>query len=133
MKSNKWVLAWLIGFIVMFLVSGLWYLMLMADYNSVQFSEVQRAEFKTLWIIIGYIVGAFLLAIIYPIGYKGGAPIKEGLRFGLLMGLVIALPYGLVLHAIYMIPLEGALVNTIYQVVEKCIGGMVIGLVYGIN
>ena len=124
-------LAWLTGFVVMFLLSGLWYMGIMGDYYNEQFAEVNRAAPMMLWIVLGYLVASFLLAYIYPIGYKGGAPAKEGLRFGLFMGLVMSLPVGLILYGVNTIPLSGTLVDTIYQVVEKTIGGLVIGIVYG--
>lgn len=131
MNGKKLVLATLLGFVVMFLISGLWYMVIMKGYYGEQFSEVNREEFNMVWIAIGYLIGAFLLAVIYPIGYKSGAPVNEGLRFGVLMGLVISLPMGLVLYGVYNIPLIPTIVNIIYQVVEKGIGGIFIGLVYG--
>ncbi len=131
MNGKKLVLATLLGFVVMFLISGLWYMVIMKGYYGEQFSEVNRQEFNMVWIAIGYLVCAFLLAVIYPIGYKGGTPANEGLRFGILMGLIISLPMGLVLYGVYNIPLIPTIVNIIYQVVEKGIGGIIIGLAYG--
>jgi hypothetical protein len=131
MNCKKLILATVLGFVVMFLISGLWYLIIMKGYYNEQFSEVFRQESKMIWIAIGYLVGAFLLALIYPIGYKGGAPMNEGLRFGILMGLLIALPMGLTLYGVYTIPLIPTIINIVYQVVEKGIGGLFIGLVYG--
>ena len=130
MKGTKLVLATVLGFVVMFLVSGLWYLVIMKGYYNEQFSEVYRLEHKMSWIAIGYLIGAFLLAAIYPIGYKSGEPGQEGLRFGILAGLLMALPMGLTIYGVYTIPLAPTVINIIYQVVEKGIGGTVIGLVY---
>jgi len=131
MNMKKCALAALAGFAVMFSISGLWYLVIMGNFYSTQFAEVNRPDDNMLWIVIGYIVAAILLAFIYPIGYKGGDPVKEGLRFGILIGLIMTLPMALILFGVYKFPLTGSLVNTIYQVVEKSIGGIVIGLVYG--
>ena len=74
MNGKKLALATLVGFVVMFLISGLWYMVIMKGYYGEQFSEVNREEFNMVWIAIGYLVGAFLLAVIYPIGYKSGSP-----------------------------------------------------------
>jgi len=131
MNAKKLVLAWLAGFVVMFLLSGLWYLVIMKNYYQVQFSEVNRAEPMILWIFLGYLIAAFLMAYIYPIGYKGGSPAGEGLKFGILIGLLMALPVGLIFYGAYTIPLSGTFVDIIYQVIEKSIGGVIIGLVYG--
>ncbi len=131
MNMKKCVLAALAGFAVMFSISGLWYLVIMRNFYSTQFAEVNRPEENMIWIVIGYIVAAILLAFIYPIGYKGGDPAKEGLRFGILMGLIMILPVAFILFGVYKFPLTGSLVDTIYQIVEKSIGGVVIGLVFG--
>ena len=60
-----------------------------------------------------------------------GTPAAEGLKFGILMGLLMAVPTGLIFYGVNTIPLSGTMVDTIYQVVEKSIGGIVIGLVFG--
>ena len=115
----------------MFAMSGLWYLVIMKGFYSEQFAAVNRPDINMIWIIVGYLVGAILLAYIYPYGYKGGPPMQEGMKFGLLMGLVIAVPISLVNFGVLNVPVTGSIVDTIYQVVEKIVGGMAIGLVYG--
>ena len=131
MNNKKLLLTFVAGFVVMFILSGLWYLVIMKGFYSKQFADVQRPEFNMVWITIGYLVAAILLAYIYPHGYKGGPPMKEGMKFGLLMGLLMALPISLVHLGVHNVPLTGSLVDTIYQVVEKIAGGITIGLVYG--
>jgi hypothetical protein len=134
MNVKKLVLAGLAGFVVMFLLALLWYTVTQGFYTA-QFSGIERPEPEASrfiwWIVLGYLVGSFLMAYIYPIGYKGGAPVKEGLRFGLLMGLIMTLPVVLILYGGYSFPQAGLLVDAIYQVIEKTIGGAVIALVYG--
>ena len=131
MNGKKLALAGIAGFVVMFISSGIWYMALMADYYDEQFAAVSREEPLMMWIIIGYLVTALLLAYVYPFGYKGGNPVKEGLRFGFTMGLVMMLPMALITYAVNPVPGSALTVDTIYQVVEKSIGGIVIGLVYG--
>ena len=131
MNTKKLVFAWLAGFVAMFLLSGLWYMVLMPDYYGTQFADVSRAEPLFTWIVFGYLVGSFLLAYIYPIGYKGESPLKEGLRFGFFMGLLLAVPSMFIGYAVNTYPLSGTMVDIIYQIVEKTIGGGVIGYVYG--
>ena len=131
MNFKKLVFAWLAGFFAMFLLSGLWYMVLMADYYSVQFADVSRAEPLFTWIVLGYLAVSFLMAYIYPMGYKGLSPVNEGIRFGFFMGLIIAVPSMFIAYAVNTIPLTGSMVDIIYQIVEKTIGGGVIGYVYG--
>lgn len=131
MNAKKFILAALVSLVAMYLISSLWYMVIMKDFYADNFSEVQRAEFNMIWITVGYIFYALLLAYIYPIGYQGGVPLIEGLRFGLLMGLLIAVPVGLVNQGVWKITLSGTIVEMIYQVVEKSIAGIFIGLIYG--
>ena len=131
MKVSKLIMAWLAGFVAMLLLSGLWYEILMPNVYSAQFATIERTAPLYTLVVIGYLMGTFLLAYIYPIGYKGKAPIVEGVKFGVLMGLVIAFPAGLVLYGAHMVPISVTLLDVLYQVVEKIIGGIIIGLIYG--
>lgn len=131
MNGKKWFLAGLAGFVVMFILSGLWYMVLMAGFYRTQSEAIMREQFNFLFIVLGYIVLAFMMSTIYPIGYKGGSPAKEGLRFGILIGLVVWLTANLVLHGVYNCTLAAALVDSVWHIVEQSIGGIVIALVYG--
>ena len=133
MNIKKLLSTFVAGFMVMFALSGLWYLVIMKGFYSEQFADVNRPEFNMVWIIAGYLIAAILMAYIYPTGYKGGTPMKEGMKFGLLMGLLMALPISLVNLGVLNVQLTESLVDTIYQVVEKIAGGITIGLVYGKN
>lgn len=131
MITKKTIIAASAGFVIMFMLAGLWYTILMKDYNSEQFAVVQRPELNMYTIMIAYLLQAFLLAIVYPIGYKGGYPAIEAVKFGLLMGLLLALPAAIIFYSSYTVPLIPTLINTLYLVGEKVIGGLVIGIVYG--
>jgi phosphotransferase system glucose/maltose/N-acetylglucosamine-specific IIC component len=131
MDTKKWLTAGLAGFVVMFILSGLWYMVIMAGFYETQNAAVSREQFNFLFIVLGYIVLAALMSYMYPVGYKGGSPTKEGLRFGILIGLLVALPMNLILHGVWKVTLAGSLVDSAWHVVEKGIGGIVIALVYG--
>lgn len=131
MKAKKLIMATIVAFVIMVLLSSLWYMVIMGDYYNQEFTEVQRPEFKMVWIFIGYLVGAFLMAYIYPLGYQGGSPANEGMRFGLLIGLITALPSALVYYGVWTIPFGPTLIDVIYLIIEKIVGGLVIGLIYG--
>jgi len=131
MNGKKWFLSGLVGFAVMFALSGLWYMVLMAGFYRKQSEALMRDQFNFLFIVLGYVVLAFLMSLIYPVGYKGGSPAKEGLRFGVLIGLVAWLTTNLVLHGVWKNTLAAALVDSVWHVFEQGIGGIVIALVYG--
>jgi len=43
------------------------------------------AESNLFFIILGVLILTVLMAYMYPQGYKGGSPLKEGLRFGVVI------------------------------------------------
>jgi len=134
MSFTKTILAWISAFVVIFLLSMLWYGVIVSGYNAQQFANVLRGpeDFSMLLIIIGYLVLAFILAALYPRGYKGnGSPISQGLRFGLWMGLLWALPTALIESGSYQFPLGARLLDAAYHIVEFIIAGLVISWVYG--
>jgi hypothetical protein len=88
MKFKKWLFSGLAGFVVMSGLSYLWYQVLTVTMHKEGFQAIARDPMLTPWLLVGYLVLAFVMAGIYPVGYKGGAPAKEGLVFGLLIGLV---------------------------------------------
>lgn len=131
MNTKKLFLAGIVGFVVMFSISGLWYMLLMSGFYETEGSAVNKAEVSFLFIALGYLVMSFLMAYVYPFGYKGGPPVKEGLRFGIVMGLLIWLSANLVLYGAYNVTLSMTLVDSVYHIVEEGIGGLVIALIYG--
>ncbi len=131
MNTKKMVIALFTSFIVMFLLAGLWHMVIMADLYS---GPNSLEEPMLYFIALGYFVLALIMTYIYPKGYKGGKPVIEGLKFGILMGLLWILPLNLVFLGV-MESLEGSgtviIVDVIWHVVEEGIGGIVIGLIYG--
>ena len=75
------------AFVVMFALSGLWHQALMGDYYAAIMPSVARAEPNMILIGVGYLITAAVMAFIFPVGYKGGSGVAEGLRFGAVIGL----------------------------------------------
>ena len=86
MDFKKFIIALIAGFIVMFLLSGLWHVLILGDFYR-SLTPMVRKQYQMPYIALGYFVFAVLMAYIYPKGYQGGNPVPEGLRFGILMGL----------------------------------------------
>ncbi len=131
MNVKKFVLAWMAAVVVTFLLAGLWHLYLLADFYEVQSQALAREEPNMAVIIVGYLILGFLMALVYPIGYKGGSPVKEGFRFGALIGLIWILPWSVIIHGLWNYPLAGVIVDSAWRVVEEGIAGIGIALVYG--
>ena len=69
--------------------------------NGLTLLIVERHNLPMVMVTLGVLVLAFLMAFIYPYGYQGGAPVKEGMRFGAIMGLLWILPWSLVIVGIW--------------------------------
>ena len=129
--NTKMLYAWLAGAAGMIILGGLWHTVIMGDFYSEQGAAAIRQEPKMFFIILGILVMALLMAYMYPLGYKGGSPVTEGLKFGVLIGLLVFLTFNLIMHGAFNVTLAGALVDAGWHVVEEGVGGIIIALVYG--
>jgi hypothetical protein len=82
---------------------------------------------------LGYassLLGFFVFAYAYAKGYEGGAGAVEGLRFGVIVGLLLACFGGV--WSYVMMPVSGrfAVAMIVDAIVEMAIFGVVVGLVY---
>ncbi len=59
MNSKKMLFAWIGGFVIMFLLSYIWYNLIIADYNAVQYAGVLKETVGMGNITVGYLVVAF--------------------------------------------------------------------------
>ena len=118
------------AFVVMFGLSGLWHQVLMAEFYAAILPSVARAEPNMVIIAFGYLITAVVMALLYPLGYKGSSGVAEGLRFGAVIGLLWWLPANVVLSGVYETTLTSGLVDGVWHVVEGAAGGIVVGLVH---
>ena len=74
--------------------------------------------------------GCLAFAYAYAKGYEGGPGLQEGLRFGVLVGLMIV-TFGLVWNYVtFPLPSEYLTKTAVATVIEFAALGMVVGLVY---
>ena len=130
MNRTKMLYPWLAGAVGMLILGFLWHRVIMGGFYDEHGAAVMREEPKMLFIILAVLILAFLMAYAFPIGYKGGTPVTEGLRFGALMGLLAFLPSNLSLFGAFNVTLAGALVDAGWHLVEQGVGGVIIAIVY---
>ena len=74
--------------------------------------------------------GAFAFTYAYAKGYEGGAGFQEGLRFGVLIGLVLVI-FGITWnYIVFPLPMNYLTSVAVATVIEFAAVGMVVGLVY---
>jgi len=129
MDFKKFSMAVVGGFFAMFILGGLWNRVILKSFYMEQHTS-SLAEPNILFIILGFLILAVLMAYMYPLGYKGGSALKEGLRFGVVIGLLWYLPFNVIM--IGVVGKSGALVvvDGLWRLVEQGVGGIVIGYVY---
>ena len=77
------------------------------------------------------VVSALLMAYMFPIGYKGGKHFAEGLRFGMLLGVLMSLPANLRLYAAAQVRLDSLLTIILWTIITWGIAGAIIAVLYG--
>ena len=130
MDIKKILLSTIGAGVVMFLISYLWHGMLMSD---LYMSDQNLAEPNIMLLGGSYMILALLMAYIYPKGIEGTSKIGNGIKFGIVAGLIWILPHSLVLQAVS----QGAgfnliLIDSAWHMVEQACGGIVIAMIYGI-
>ena len=131
MELNKLLAACISSFLIMFVMSAIWYSIVIADFYKTHAPVNARGHDLFTFLVLGYLVQALIMAYIYPQVYEGGHPISEGLKFGMIMGLLCYLPYSLVDYGVNDVSLKLKLVESGWHVIEKGIGGIIIALIYG--
>ncbi len=128
MNIKKFLLATLVSGLSMWLLAGAWHELIVANF----YAEETGAEHEgTAIILLAYLILGLLMAYIYPLGYKGGKPWMEGLKFGALMGLLWVFPHTLVMAGAHGTSVLYVIKNSLWHMVEQGIGGLLIGLIYG--
>jgi hypothetical protein len=131
MDLKKFSMATVGGFFAMFIPGGLWHMLIMKDFYDKYSADSALAEPNILFIILGVLILSALMAYMYPQGYKGGSPFKEGLRFGVVIGLLWILPINVIMIGAMGTSITLVVVDALYHMVGQGIGGIVIGYIYG--
>lgn len=128
MNIKKYIFAVIAAVIISIILNTVYYAVTAAGHTW----AMTKAEPNLLLMMLNHVVFALLLAYIYPFGYQGGSPVSEGARFGVLMGLVMFVPTGLVVRAAWEVPITPYfLLDIVVAAVVTSLMGIAIGLIYG--
>lgn len=132
---DKKLLSSFVGaFVVMYAIGFLFHVIIAEEYIKMIFENVVKpgAHHENMWgITVDYLIVALAMAWIYPKGYASGSPVAEGLRFGLIIGILVHISAAFGLSATMDISLGGILGDKMWHVVETIFGGITIGLISG--
>jgi len=129
----KLIISTIVVGILLFILGYLTYGVILAEYLKTHASMPMRTgEDMKMWaFIVGSLLRALLLAIIYPLGYKGGSPAGEGFKFGLYMGLFFSLPGVFYLWGSSPVSYQTAIIDGLSNGIIVLLAGLVTGLIYG--
>ncbi len=127
-KFVKPVIATLACGVGMWVVAGLWHNLIM----PALYKDTHATHEGIGIMFVAYIVLALIMTYMYLLCYKGGKPVLEGLRFGIIIGILWVFPHELAMTGAH----DGKSIiyvfkNAGWHMVEQGIGGIIIGLIYG--
>jgi len=127
-KFVKPVITTLACGVGMWVVAGLWHNLIM----PALYKDTHATHEGIGIMLVAYIALALIMVYMYPLGFKGGKPVLEGLRFGLIIGLLWVFPHELAMTGahggksiIYVCKNAG------WHMIEQGIGGIIISVFYG--
>jgi hypothetical protein len=133
MNIKKWLLGSLAVFVALAVMEQVVHaFILKSTYErTVQLwrpPEMQKAMQSWRW--LGYAIFALLFGRVYIHGYERKGGIGEGLRYGLYIGLLVFLPYGLVRYVYLPHPATLVLAWIIFGLFESMLCGLIFCLIY---
>ena len=97
-------------------------------------NRLHRTAGPVTFAIIGqYATLAFLMAFIFPQGFQRGNPLKDGLRFGLIIGVLIYMTQTLQLFGEFNISFNKSILHNGWHVLETIAGAIAMAFAYGNN
>jgi hypothetical protein len=129
MKTSplKLLLSTFVGGLVMWIIAGLWHNLILPSFDS----NAQAHHDGLGIMLVSYFILAFLMACIYALSYKGGSPVIEGLKIGIVIGVLWVFPHGLAMAGAHDTSVIYEVKNTLYHIIEQGIGGIIIAIIWG--
>jgi hypothetical protein len=69
--------------------------------------------------------------LVYSKGYQGGSPLMEGIKFGILIGLFMGLPYVFYYWAGMPVKATGVIIDGSIMIFMNIVAGIVTALIHG--
>lgn len=123
------VVAWVVYLGVSFVV----HTMLLKDLYVQHLSAMRPEADQNSILPIGFVfalIGFFAFAYTYAKGYEGGTGTQEGLRFGVLVGILICCFRVIWDHMVWPVSLQLTTAWMVDYIVEFALYGMIVGVIY---
>ena len=135
MNTKKFLMATGASFAVMFLLGGLFHMVIAKDFLLAHVGmagNVGRQEPMMQYIAFGVLCLAAVMAYLYPKGVEGDNHLVQGFKFGMIIGFLWITPFAIIMYGSTMV-FSGTTVATftVWHIIEQGIGGMIIAMIYG--
>lgn len=134
MKYKKFIFATLVYVIITMVLALPWHLIIFKElYGSL---GIYNREPPIIPLgLASMIIQGIVLAYFYPLFYKGGKPILQGMKFGLIMGVFLFSISTLAVAAKIQVTSMSTwiFIQTAFHAIQFILTGAGIGLVYGKN
>ena len=126
-KLKHVIIAALTGGFGMWVTAGLWHNLILPLVNK----NVEAHHEGLGIMLIAYLILGIIMTYIYSLVYRGGKPIIEGLKIGIIIGILWVFPHGLTMAAAHDTSILYEIKNTVWHMVEQGIGGIIIAVIIG--
>jgi hypothetical protein len=123
------ITSWALYLGVSYLVHGVLLAALYTQHLDVMRPADERASILPLGFGVA-LIGFFAFSYAYAKGYEGTNGVQEGLRFGVLVGILLCCFGAIWEYAVWPVPAPMLVAWLIDFIVEFALYGMVVGLVY---
>lgn len=138
MNTTKLAICTLVGTIFLFVTDYLWFVVMGAGGDSG--GDAMPAMH---WMILGYILLALTFCIIYGKGVESGSATQQGLKFGILAGIMVYVSTSFMwLSFADMVPCVGeemgtdlmsTIKNSLYYIVQMGVMGIIVAHLSGLS
>lgn len=111
-----------------FFIHGIW---LKQDYLPIAQHYRPDDQIKMPFIVLGYLSFAIAAVLVYARGVEDKPVLGQGLRFGLLLFLILAVPSFFIAYAVQPVPAVLMSKQVLAELANKILIGVVTALVYG--
>ena len=131
MNVKKLVLTIIVVFVVANITGFLIHALLLApDYMAVKEHYRPEGQEKMIWICLAYLAFAIGSVIVYAKGVEAKPWLGQGIRFGLLMWLVLAVPSFFIAYAVQPVPTMLMAKQVLFEGIDKIVLGVITAALY---
>ena len=131
MNVKKLVLTIIVVFVVANLTGFLIHATLLApDYMPVKEHYRPEGQEKMLWICLAYLAFAIGSVIVYAKGVEAKPWLGQGIRFGILMWLVLTIPSFFIAYAVQPVPTMLMVKQVLFEGIDKIVLGVITAALY---